>query len=421
MNSILSIPTIMICTAITTLIVAAALTYVWLFENNREKATRWWCMSMWAATFATGILSTRTVAPAWFSIGLGNLGVSLAFGLVSVGFAEFAGRRTPSWLPFLGAVIWVLGYYGIEGIRAEINNRIILSSIVWATYGVLIVRYAWLGWQQERLPSFMATLVMYSLHALAYAMRVPAALIFPASESGGQVHAVWFGVMAIEGYALTIFSTFIFIALIKERAERRYRLAAEIDALTSVCSRRFFVSETRAALDRQPDSAFLAVLDLDFFKKINDTYGHMAGDKVLQSFAYHVSSRLRDGMRLGRLGGEEFGLFIPDCSKPDAVAFLEDLRASVEALEIRFNGNVLKVTTSVGAASIDEAGFDFDHLMAGADNALYLAKEQGRNCVCFFSLPMRLHRIVEGGHDTRVSLAKKRVSRVSVRSRPGRN
>jgi predicted signal transduction protein with EAL and GGDEF domain len=79
------------------------------------------------------------------------------------------------------------------------------------------------------------------------------------------------------------------------------------------------------------------------------------------------------------------------------------------------------VTTSIGMASVEETGYDFDNLMAGADNALYLAKEQGRNRVCLFSSVMRLERILEeDGRESRVSLAENRISRISVRSRPGR-
>jgi diguanylate cyclase (GGDEF)-like protein len=141
---------------------------------------------------------------------------------------------------------------------------------------------------------------------------------------------------------------------------------------------------------------------------------------VLQSFAQQVSSQLRQGMRLGRLGGEEFGLLITQCTEDEALDFLEDLRAGVEALEIRFNGNVLNVTTSIGVAGSEEAGFNFDHLMAGADNALYLAKENGRNRIDHFRPAMRLRDIIEDGQESRVSLSGRRVSRILVRSRPGR-
>jgi diguanylate cyclase (GGDEF)-like protein len=417
-NAILSIPTIMVCTSITTLVVAMALTYVW-FNDSREKANGWWCLAMWVATLATAILATRTTLPAWFSIGLGNMATSMAFGLVWAGFVAFSGGRPSYKVIAVGPLAWVVCYYGFEDFRNDINSRIIAISLIYGFYGVLIARRAWLGWKEEQLPSFLATIVFYGLHSFAYAARIPATIMYPAIEDHGLIFAPWFAVVAIEGFALTIFSTFVFMALIKERAERRYRLAAEIDSLTGVSSRRYFVSETRTTLARKPKAAVLVLLDLDHFKKINDSYGHMAGDRVLQAFANHVSSKIRPGMLFGRLGGEEFGLFLPDFSEEKASEFLDDVRAGVEALDIRFNGNTLKVTTSIGAVSVDEAGHDFDNLMAAADNALYVCKDEGRNRVSFFSSVMRLKKIVEGSEETRLSLSKNRISRIAVRSRAG--
>jgi diguanylate cyclase (GGDEF)-like protein len=410
----------MICTSITTLIVAMALSYVWLFNDSREKATGWWCLSMWTGMIATAVLATRTILPAWFSIGLGNMGVALAFGLVWGGYEAFAGRSPSYRAVALGGVTWAICYYGFDAIRYDVNNRIIVSAIVCSAYSMLVVRRASISWKEEPLPSFLATTIFFTVHSAAYLVRVPLAILYPATEHGGVIQAPWFGMVGIEGFTVTVFSSFVFMALIKERAERRYKLAAEIDGLTSASSRRHFVSETRAALARQPKSAFLAVLDLDFFKKINDTYGHMAGDKALQAFARHISSNLQPAMVFGRLGGEEFGLFVPDRDEAASLDFLESLRAGIESLDIRFNGNVFKVTTSIGMASVEETGYDFDNLMAGADNALYLAKEQGRNRVCLFSSVMRLERILEeDGRESRVSLAENRISRISVRSRPG--
>jgi diguanylate cyclase (GGDEF)-like protein len=420
MNSILSITTIMICTAITTTVVAIALTFVLMFSDNREKATAWWCASMWTATLACALLATRTIAPPWLSIGLGNGIATFAFGLAWAGFAAFAGRAPSRRFIVLGALVWAGCYYGFPVFRYDINLRIVLVSVIDCVYGILIVRSAWLGWKREHLPSFLATSIFFTLHSIAYAARIPLALMYPAVESEGLIQAPWFSIVAIEGYTLTIFCAFMFMSLIKERAERRYRLAAEVDSLTLVSTRRHFVERAHEALARKPDTAYLAILDLDFFKKINDTYGHMAGDRVLQAFSREVLARLGPNMHLGRLGGEEFGLLITDAEDAEVADALEALRAGVEALQISFNGHVMRVTASIGVAGSDEAGFDFDHLTAGADNALYLAKQEGRNRVSRFMPAMRLRDIVEDGLDTRVSLSDRRISRISVRSRSSR-
>ena len=163
----------------------------------------------------------------------------------------------------------------------------------------------------------------------------------------------------------------------------------------------------------------LAVIDLDFFKSINDCYGHLGGDRVLQAFSKFVSARLEPDMIFGRLGGEEFGLFLPDREMSQARDFLDQLRAEVEAMQVPFMGSPIRITISVGAASVREVGIDFDHLMAAADSALYLAKEEGRNRLRVFSLSMRMHQILEDGSETRLGLTEQRLSRVNVRSRIG--
>lgn len=419
MNVAISLPTILICTALSTLIIALALSYVWL-TDRREAAIGWWCVTTWAVTIGCILSSTRLTMPAWFSIGIGNSITTLGMGMAWAGFLAFAGGKPSRLLASLGSALWLTAYFGFEAFRTDINSRIILLSVVYAIYGTMVVRIAIDGWRQERLPSYVATAIFFGLHSLMFASRVVATVIWPASEMDGQIISPWISAFALEGFTLTVFSGFVFMSLVKERAQRRYRLAAEIDSLTSVASRRHFVTETRTFLAARPDAAVLAVLDLDFFKKINDTYGHMAGDRVLQRFAAFVSDGILPGMVFGRLGGEEFGLFMTGLTDRDAQACLENLRAGIEALEIPFNGNTIRITSSIGMASVTAVGHDFDHLMAAADNALYIAKEAGRNQLRTFAPVMRLAPVLEEGLETRHGVLSRRVSRRSVRSRPGR-
>jgi diguanylate cyclase (GGDEF)-like protein len=292
-------------------------------------------------------------------------------------------------------------------------------TLILGCYCIGIIGSAWRGWKTEGLPTFFATVLIYSTHCVFYVLRTLFAIFLPASEHGGEIHAVWVAAIAIEAFTMSIFSTFVFLALIKERAERKYRLAAEIDSLTNSATRRFFVSETRDRLAKAPKSGALAIIDLDFFKSVNDCYGHLGGDRVLQAFGKFVNARLEPGMIFGRLGGEEFGLFLPDQEMSQARDFLDRLRADVEAMQIPFMGSPIRITISLGAASVREVGIDFDHLMAAADSALYLAKEEGRNRLRVFSLSMRMHQILEDGAETRLGLTEQRLSRVNIRSRIG--
>lgn len=414
MNAVLSVPTIFICTGITMLMVAIALTLYWSFDR-REPATAWWAAGMWAGFLGVSFGATRLVMPAWFGIGLSNALLLLCMSVVAAGFTAFAGTRPSRIAIAAGPAIWAALYAGSEAFREEITYRVVMLSVVMAIYSAFMVRRAWDGWKSEHLPTFLATVLIYGAHGLMYVARIPVSILYPAKNVNGQIVAPWGGIFFLEGFALTVMSAFVFLSLIKERAERRYRLAAEIDGLTTAATRRFFVSQTRDLLARKQPKGVLAVIDLDHFKSINDSFGHMGGDRVLRTFGTHVTRQLEDGMIFGRLGGEEFGIFIPGRTDREAGEFLEGLRAGVEALEIPFMGNPIRVTISIGLASVRDAGVDFDHLMAAADSALYIAKEEGRNRVRFFSVSMRMHRIVEAGMESRVGLAESRLSRAGVR------
>jgi len=411
--------TVMLCTGLVTLVVALVLTFVWAFERN-EKAVGWWCVSTWAFTAGMVVLSLRTSTPMWFGIALGNAIVLTGYGLVATGFTVFAENRVNWWMIAAGPAIWLLALTVSADVRADINLRIMILSVIVIFYTLIAAFSALATWKDERLPSALLAFLFYICHAAVFSARIPLAYAYPIDAGTFLQTFNWLSAMAFEGFVQATFSSFVFVILVRERSERRYRLAAEIDSLTSVACRRYFVSQTRDALARKPRLGVLAVIDLDYFKKINDTFGHMAGDRVLQRFARNVTDLLQPGMVFGRLGGEEFGLFLPGMGEDAASTYLETLRSSTEALDMPFNGHFLKVTASIGAASIEDAGLEFDHLMAGADNALYMSKHEGRNRVSVFHPTMRIQKIVEAGRENRLGLSKTRVSRLSIRSRLGR-
>ncbi|SNY79543.1 cellulose biosynthesis regulator diguanylate cyclase DgcQ [Enterobacter sp. CC120223-11] len=125
-------------------------------------------------------------------------------------------------------------------------------------------------------------------------------------------------------------------------------------------------------------------LDLDYFKSINDRFGHQAGDRVLSHVASMISSQIREDDLAGRVGGEEFCLVLPGASKEEACAMAERVRARINNREILIGkGTTLRISASLGVSSSDEKGlFDIEHLQSVADGRLYLAKQNGRNQVC---------------------------------------
>jgi diguanylate cyclase (GGDEF)-like protein len=145
---------------------------------------------------------------------------------------------------------------------------------------------------------------------------------------------------------------------------------------------------TRAVRTRT--SLALAILDIDHFKVINDTYGHLAGDQVLKEIARALSSFLRDYDRAGRFGGEEFSLLLPQTRAVDAFRIAERVRANIAGLSIivpgATGGERVHVTVSIGVAALDAGSKrEYAELMAAADAALYRAKDGGRDQVQMIS------------------------------------
>lgn len=162
-----------------------------------------------------------------------------------------------------------------------------------------------------------------------------------------------------------------------------YRMTT-VDGLTQVFNRRYFEDAIERELSRSRRYArplSLVLLDIDFFKKINDTWGHLAGDAVLKEVAGTVRSRTRREDVLARFGGEEFALLLPEVDQKGAAQLAEKVRKLVEKHVFKFDGEEIPVTLSAGVATLAKKSEDAHELIRRADEKLYEAKSSGRNRV----------------------------------------
>ena len=162
------------------------------------------------------------------------------------------------------------------------------------------------------------------------------------------------------------------------------RLQARFDSLTGCRNRRYFLEEVESELKRSARFAFpccLAVLDIDHFKAVNDQHGHAAGDVLLRHFAQTVSACLRASDSLGRLGGEEFALLLPQTALDGAVELAERVRVAVESSSVRCGRVDVRFTVSIGVEQWRGADDSVENLIVRADHAMYAAKHGGRNRV----------------------------------------
>jgi diguanylate cyclase (GGDEF)-like protein len=166
----------------------------------------------------------------------------------------------------------------------------------------------------------------------------------------------------------------------KEKLEK----LATFDSLTGLYNRRAILGKLRELINlanRYKEDFSLSMLDIDHFKKVNDRYGHLTGDEVLEEIATLIRQNIRDTDIVGRYGGEEFIIILPKTTLSSAWVVAERLRSIIEKAEMKDSaGNVFTITVSQGLAGW-ERGEDAYSLISCADEALYKAKEKGRNCV----------------------------------------
>jgi diguanylate cyclase (GGDEF)-like protein/PAS domain S-box-containing protein len=183
-------------------------------------------------------------------------------------------------------------------------------------------------------------------------------------------------------------------------AREALQFQATHDALTGLLNR----SATLDALAREVARAgreerFLAVImcDLDHFKRINDTYGHLAGDAVLQEVAQRIRSSVRSYDLVGRYGGEELLIALPGCDRSGALHFAERVRVAISETPIQTKEGDIQVTLSLGVASVEgPKEHAMQAMISDADRALYAAKKSGRNCTCCSEQDeLELHDLIE--------------------------
>jgi diguanylate cyclase (GGDEF)-like protein len=177
---------------------------------------------------------------------------------------------------------------------------------------------------------------------------------------------------------------------------------SRIDSKTGLLNAGTWESEAAAEISRTlrtRSPLSMALIDIDHFKAVNDTYGHLVGDMALRALGAALSDELRDYDVAGRFGGEEFVILLPQTDEADALGIAERLRMRIAGMSIPIDdearpGHCLSLTVSVGVAALDPAGGELTDLLTAADAALYYAKQTGRNKTHVATSEVPLRQIV---------------------------
>jgi diguanylate cyclase (GGDEF)-like protein len=281
----------------------------------------------------------------------------LSYGAGSLAFHAITGR--PDWLPARGTdwPSWLLALGCCVLIQRVLNTALVMTAAKGADRS-LEVRH--LLFSREPLYNDLAEMCVGSLVAIA------------------ATSAVYLVLLALP------------LASLLQRSLHHAQLASasRLDAKTGLLNAVTWQREARIELTRATRTCTplaLAMIDIDHFKRVNDTYGHLAGDAVLTTLAATIRAVLRDYDLIGRFGGEEFCVLLPHTTAAEATSTAERLRGKLAQLIVPAGPGPdpapLQVTVSIGVAMLESARRDLDELIAAADTALYHAKQSGRNRV----------------------------------------
>ncbi len=374
------VPTMLVMIILSSLVTAGGMAVVgW---GRQDDGVRLWALGLVLNAVTHLLFALRGRIPDLLSVVVGNavlVGVYLSM-LAAV--LQFQGRALPRRLtlalPLLmaGCMALLLDSYSarvvVAGLLLSSMNLWLLSCLItrWKTMGG---RGAWL------------VVGALGFQTLVFALRI--GLVGISSWVGAElmqssaVQTVTF----MSTFAVVLVASMGFVFMARDRADEDNRRLAAVDSLTGVANRRAVI----AALDRDVARSIrthepmaLMMVDIDHFKNVNDRYGHPVGDKVLCSVVDVLRERVRSQDLVGRYGGEEFMVLLPDTTAKGGYLLAQQLCEAVQAVHLEHEGQSIPVTVSIGLyGGRLQPGDHWDMLISAADRALYEAKDRGRNRV----------------------------------------
>ncbi|MCW8883108.1 MAG: diguanylate cyclase [Sedimenticola sp.] len=378
----LDIRTLSLLAVLVALLMAGAMLLLWRL-NPEERSVRYWAVGNWAIAVGFLCIGLRGFLPIFISVVVANSLIVAGYGLFLAGVWEFLGKSIRWWVIKTAVALVFLSFLYFTYQSPDISARIVIVSLVIAILSGLSAN-ALIREVSQRMQKIQTlTASVFMLHALYLSLRSIATLTgTPVYDlfSPNLVQALAF----LDVIVVAICLTFGFTSMINRRLQFHLDHLASYDILTGVFNRRAFeqaaVREI-ARCSRQKKQISILLLDIDHFKRINDRYGHPVGDKVLKATAGTIADVLRTEDILGRIGGEEFCMLLPEADQEAAIDVSERVRLAVCENAMEYADETIKITVSIGVATIRSDEMDWTQMFQIADEALYRAKEGGRNLI----------------------------------------
>jgi len=379
----LDVRTLFIISISVTLVLGFLLLFAW-YQNREIRALGWWSVGHFVMCAGCLLLGLRGFIPDVLSVDIANALILVASGIGWGGARQFDDRSVPISGVLAGAILWLLACQ-LPALNDSINARIMLSSVIIAVYTIGTGCEVWRGRNVEPLMSRWPLSATLFVHGTVYALRIWLVFAFPLAPGASFFSAGWFSIIGLESLLYLIVSSFMILAMAKERSELVHKTNAMLDPLTNIPNRRAFLDAAMRRMrqrSRNPEPVTAMLFDLDHFKSINDRFGHSIGDEVLRIFTSKAAAEFRSTDIMGRLGGEEFGALLFGAGEGTAIGTAERIRRALMVATAEIEGKHVDATVSVGVAVLGrEADEDVASLFERADHALYAAKKRGRNRV----------------------------------------
>ncbi len=337
----------------------------------------------WAAAnlvIAAAILFYMFAGPVsqWVFSAIPNSLLLTGFGLRWQAAREF-GRRDPA-----RSFVWgpALVVFAICLVPSLASSHALVYTSTNLLLTVLAAATAWEFWRDraDGLPSRYGLTIAYVFMAFSFGARTIQGYVTGESLSDYLPNDKLLMVHLMLGLVYTCASGAFALSIAYERNAAKLRRAAMYDALTGLLNRGAFEELSRQKLAGS-DACAVIVFDIDHFKRINDRYGHAAGDEALRQCAALCRETAADDHVVGRIGGEEFAVFMCNARPEDVALLAERLRLAVDAAIFHCGDRVLRLTVSLGCCWRQSPASEFEAMMHEADAALYRAKDAGRNRV----------------------------------------
>lgn len=379
---ILHSPTLLLATALLVGCLTAMMVTLWFFNRQVPGLLSWVAAYAMAFVGAMNYLLRDQLPTTVAHVSIAMVTVAMSY-FILVGARLYCGGARPRIaLGMTGIVVFGVVIGVLEAVYPTPLLRFTLLSAVAACLsivaGLVMTRgplhhrtyQHLLGWTSVLHGSFLFVRPLFLF------IEADTTSSFQGALSRGQ----W---IILEGLLATVLMSFGVVMVVNEYLNRQLRQLAENDPLTNIYNRRFFLTLLdKASSQSRRDALPMAVMiiDLDHFKRINDTRGHAAGDLALRHFVGVAAASLRKGDVMGRMGGEEFAVFLPNTALDDACEVAERLRTAVAAMPVPGLTPPLTLSVSIGVTPC--TGEDaVEVALHRADEAMYRAKQNGRNRV----------------------------------------